>query len=98
MPVPCDLPNGPRLVLNGGAMPREACGSKKPCDDVLGRRDLWLIRTSNAAAAGTREIACSLGRRASTDLFRTKLRALVVQIRHHTSPRFRSSCVVCGTL
>jgi hypothetical protein len=80
-------------------MPREGMWFKKTiADNALGQRDLWLIRALNAAAAGTREIACSLGRRASVDLFRTKLRALVVQIGHHTSARFRSSCVVCSAL
>jgi hypothetical protein len=67
---------------------------KTIADNALGQRDLWLIRASNAAAARTREIACSLGRRVSVDLFRTKLRALVVQIGHHqVAARYRGATV-----
>jgi hypothetical protein len=76
-------------------MPRGRMWFKKTiADNALNGRGLWLIRASNAAAAGSREIACSLGRKAFADLFRTKLRALVVQSRHHqVAARYRGAIV-----
>jgi hypothetical protein len=74
--------------------PRRMWFKKTIADNALGQRHLWLIRASNNAAAGTREIACSLGSRASVDLFRTKLRALVVQSGHHqVAARYRGPAV-----
>src|SRR4051812_3014330 len=95
MLVPCDLPNGPPSgTQRRGNAPGGMWFKKTTAGNALGRRDLWLIRASNVAAAGRLEIACSLGRRASVDLFRTKLRALVVQSGHfQVAARYRGAIV-----